>query len=83
MTRELTMAEEFDPTRRDVNAEDPKDAITTDKEMHERLEKRAGRYVSRVSDATELDPNGVGVFFFIRQRKIRRNAKPQVARERQ
>jgi hypothetical protein len=32
------MAEEFDHTRRDVNAEDPKDAIKADKEMHERLE---------------------------------------------
>jgi hypothetical protein len=39
MTRELTMAEKFDPTRRDVNAEDPKEAIKADKEMHERLEK--------------------------------------------
>ncbi|MDR6303385.1 hypothetical protein GGQ85_001068 [Nitrobacter vulgaris] len=33
------MAEKFDPTRRDVNAEDPKEAIKADKEMHERLEK--------------------------------------------
>jgi hypothetical protein len=32
-------AEKFDPTRRDVNAEYPKEAIKADKEMHERLEK--------------------------------------------
>jgi hypothetical protein len=33
------MAEKFDPTRHDVHAEDPKEAIKADKEMHERLEK--------------------------------------------
>jgi hypothetical protein len=37
--RDFTMIEKFDPTRRDVHAEDPKEAIKADKEMHERLEK--------------------------------------------
>jgi hypothetical protein len=39
MMKELTMAEKFDPTRRDVHAEDPKEAIKADEEIHERLEK--------------------------------------------
>ena len=33
------MAEKFDPTRHDVHAENPMEAIKADNEMHERLEK--------------------------------------------
>jgi hypothetical protein len=39
LTRELTMTENFDLTRPDMNAVDPKEAAKADKEMHERLEK--------------------------------------------
>ena len=42
LTRELTMTENFDLTRPDMNAVDPKEAAKADKEMHERR-KRATR----------------------------------------
>ena len=40
------MAEKFDPAPHDKHAADPREALLADREIHEKLESRPGRYLS-------------------------------------
>ena len=42
------MAEKFDPAAHDKHAEDPREALAADREIHEKLEIRPDRHLSGV-----------------------------------